>query len=523
MSNVKEVSFEEVAQHNTPDDAWVVISGRVYNVTKFAKFHPGGSKLLLDFAGQDATKDFNYFHAQRVMDKYGPKLYIGDLKDREEEPANPFAAMLPDTYGELVPFGDPSWYQGWRSPYYTDSHKKFRKAIREFMDAEVTPNIGKWLEAEDIPKEVITKMAKIGFLQSCIKGVWNKEYFGDVLPGGVRPEEFNWFHFIIAITELSRGGSLGFVWATTAGINIGLAPVLNFGAKHLKDLVAADCANGRKYIALAITEPWAGSDVSALKTSAKLTPDGKHYIVNGIKKWITNGTWANYYTTAVRTGGEGMGGISLLLIDRSTPGISVKKMKCQGVLGSGTAFIVFEDVKVPVDYRIGDEGKGFKYIMKNFNTERFYIVLQALAASRLCYEDAFKYAHKRKTFGKKLIDHPVIRNKLAHMARQIEPIQSWTENTANQLNQLSASEQVKYLAGSIALMKAHSTIVFEYCTREAIQIFGGAGYTRGGQGERVERLHRDVRGVAIPGGSEEILLDLGVRQAQKLYPAVPKL
>jgi len=231
--------------------------------------------------------------------------------------------------------------------------------------------------------------------------------------------------------------------------------------------------------------------------------------------------FADFFTIAVRTGGPGMGGISLLLLERGMPGLETRQMKCSGVWTSGTTYITFEDVKVPVENLIGKENQGFKYIMYNFNHERFGIIVQAVRFARVCLEEAFTYAHKRKTFGKKLIDHPVIREKIAQMARRVESSHTWMESIAYQLCVLSREEQFK-LGGPIALMKAQSTQTFEFCAREAAQIFGGLAYTRGGQGEKVERLSREVRAYAIPGGSEEIMLDLAVRQAMKTYGAQQK-
>jgi len=290
---------------------------------------------------------------------------------------------------------------------------------------------------------------------------------------------------------------------------------LNFGSKYLRDKVVGPCIKGAKVVCLCITEPAAGSDVARIETAAKKTADGKHYIVNGEKKWITNGTYADYFTVAVRTGGEGMGGISLLLIERSMPGVTTRHMPCSGMWASGTAYVTLEDVKVPVENLIGEENKGFKCIMYNFNHERWGFVVQANRFARCCLEEAFTYAHKRQTFGKRLIDHPVIRTKLAHMTRQIEATHAWLESSTQQLKVMKKEEANQKMGGSIAFLKAQASQTFEFCAREASQIFGGLAYTRGGQGEKVERLYREVRAYAIPAGSEEIMLDLGVRQAMR--------
>ena len=268
---------------------------------------------------------------------------------------------------------------------------------------------------------------------------------------------------------------------------------------------------------MCITEPYAGSDVANIRCEAKKDPTGRFYIVTGEKKWITNGIWADYFTVAVRTGGKGSSGISLLVIEKSMKGVECKRMDCMGVWASGTTFITFDEVRVPVENLIGNENEGFKYIMHNFNHERWGFVVQANRFARVCYEEAFTYAHRRRTFGQRLIDHAVIRHKLAEMIRQIEATHNLLENITYQMNTLSEEQKPKMLAGITALAKVQATKVFEFCAREAAQIFGGASYVRGGQGEKVERLYRDVRAYAIPGGSEEIMLDFGVRDSMKQF------
>jgi len=378
------------------------------------------------------------------------------------------------------------------------------------------PNCFAWDEAKAIPKEIWQKCYQAGWLPAVVGPPWPSQYVGNQLMGGIKPEEFDAFHELILIDEVSRCGSGGVLWALFGGLSIGLPPVMLFGSDYLKQKVAAGCLKGEKIICLAITEPYAGSDVASLRCSAKKTADGKHYIVNGEKKWITNGVFADYFTVAVRTGGKGMGGISLLLIEKEFPGVTTRQMKCSGVWPSGTTYITFEDVQVPVENLIGVENQGFKYVMYNFNHERWGIVVQAARFARVCLEEAFVYGHKRKTFGKRLVDHPVIRDKIAQMARRVEATQAWLEQVTFQMVTMAKKDQGK-LGGPIALLKAQSTMSFEFCAREAAQIFGGLAYTRGGQGEKVERLSREVRAYAIPGGSEEIMLDLGTRQAMKAY------
>merc|ERR1719330_2094595 len=230
---------------------------------------------------------------------------------------------------------------------------------------------------------------------------------------------------------------------------IGLPPVLKWATPEIKQLVGGPCLKAEKVICLAITEPTAGSDVANLRTSAK--KEGDHYILNGEKKWITNGIFADYFTVACRTGGPGMGGISLLLVERGMPGLTTRKMKCSGVWSSGTTYITFDDVKVPKGNLLGKENKGFQYIMQNFNHERFGICAMTNRFSRVCLEESLKFANKRKTFGKTLIQHPVIRWKIAEMARHIEASHSWLEWVTYQMNTMGKVEANLKLGGHTAL------------------------------------------------------------------------
>jgi len=220
---------------------------------------------------------------------------------------------------------------------------------------------------------------------------------------------------------------------------------------------------------------------------------------------------ADFYTTAVRTGNAGMGGISLLLIEKGTPGITLKKIKTAGWLSSNTALIIFEDVKVPVKNLIGIENQGFLAIMMNFNMERLVGIVMSVRASRICIEEAITYARARKTFGKRLIDSQVIRHKIAKMAYDTEAIWTQVEFVSYQMQKNPNNANI---AGFIAMLKVQVTRNLEYCAREASQVLGGNSCLRTGVGAKVERIYRDVRIGAIGGGSEEVMLDLAMRQAK---------
>eukprot|EP00996_Jenningsia_fusiforme_P001715 NODE_2580_length_1163_cov_12.624776_g2359_i0.p1 GENE.NODE_2580_length_1163_cov_12.624776_g2359_i0~~NODE_2580_length_1163_cov_12.624776_g2359_i0.p1 ORF type:complete len:290 (-),score=60.35 NODE_2580_length_1163_cov_12.624776_g2359_i0:294-1034(-) len=227
-----------------------------------------------------------------------------------------------------------------------------------------------------------------------------------------------------------------------------------------------------------------------------------------MKKWISGGTMADYFMTVVRTGGPGMGGISLLLLEADMPGIHIRKMETQFDNAHSTTFITLEDVRVPVKNLIGPENGGFILLMNNFNHERLVLAIGACRMARVCYEQAIKYAMDRETFGKKLVQHPVIRYKLAEMVRQIEALHDFNERVTFQFAKGVPDHK---LGPQCALLKVQASKTIEFCAREASQIFGGSSIVKEGRGKIVERIYRQVRMFAIPGGSEEILLDFAMR------------
>lgn len=238
-----------------------------------------------------------------------------------------------ETFGNQIPFTEPYWYQGFHSPYYTDQHKAFRAKVRKFVEEEIKPNVDKWIKT-GYPPELHQRSYELG-LQGII---YPKAY------GGTMPDDFDSFYELIFVDEMARMGGGG-VLGQAAINSMALPPIIHFGSDYLKDLVLRDVITGKKFCSLAISEPYAGSDVAGLRTTAKR--EGDHYIVNGQKKWITGGMMADFFTTAVRTGDEGMGGISLLLLHKDMPGLSVRKMETQFDNSHSTTMVTMEDVKVP--------------------------------------------------------------------------------------------------------------------------------------------------------------------------------
>ena len=498
---------EEVARHSAPGNALVIIDQNVYDVSKFAAAHPGGDRFLLELAGQDATRTFYQLHRKEVLAKLGPGLLVGTLDG--SDPAGEVEPLL-----SSVPFAEAMWSRdGHASPYYNESHRRFQRAIRAFL-RDIQPEADRSETDGRVPTpELFRKLGDFGLLASRI-GVLGVRHLprGVALPGGVRPDEFDDFHELIAHEEMGTLGTPAFTNGLGGGMVIGLPPVLAFGRPELAQRVAEDVLSGRRQIALAVSEPFAGSDVAAIRTTATRTADGRHYVLHGVKKWITNGTFAHYFVTAVRTGGDGMRGISLLLVERGE-GLSTEQIKVMYGSAAGTALVTLDGVRVPVENLLGEEHAGFRCIMYNFNHERWLMNASMLRGSRAMLEECFKWAHQRETFGDKLTDKPVIRAKLARMAAVVESAHAWLEALTFQMTRMTHDEQVLHLAGPIALHKLFTTRTATMVADEAAQIFGGRALTQTGMGRYCERFWRSVKFGAILGGSEEIMADLGIKQA----------
>ncbi|KAL9949184.1 Isobutyryl-CoA dehydrogenase, mitochondrial [Verticillium nonalfalfae] len=417
-------------------------------------------------------------------------------------------------FGSPLPFAEAPWARGCPSPYYKESHRRLRQAMRAWVDKHLLPHVQDWEIAATLPDGLYEQAAKDGLLMPMASGAkvhpeWKGKY---PIIGDVPAVEWDGFHDLIIHDEFGRIGGIGVENGLVGGVTLAVPALQKFGSEKLKKTVVHDILSGRARIALAITEPEAGSDVQGLQTEARLSDDGSHFIINGQKKWITSGMYSNYFLALVK---ETTGDMTLLVIPR-TEGLTTRHMTMSGSTAAGTAFVDLDEVHVPIDMVVGERGKGFKYIVSNFNHERLFIGFQALRCARVCLEDSISYSLSRETFGKKLVEHPVIRFKFANMSRETEALQSWIESLIYQLSQLAPAEADLLLAGTTAQLKAHSGIVLEHVVREAVQILGGIGLTRGGRGERVERIWRDVKAITVPGGSEEILLDLATRRALKI-------
>ncbi|KAK6072676.1 hypothetical protein SCUP234_02865 [Seiridium cupressi] len=425
-----------------------------------------------------------------------------------------------------IPFSEPPWLLGLPSPIYTDSHRKWQAAIRPFIDEHLHSRAREWERAETVPEHVFADFAKANMLIPALPAplpvAWLKRLGIHDFLGVLKVEDFDYLHGLIFADEMARSGLAGPAGSLTTGFAFGIPPLLKFGDKQLQEKFLPELLRGQKRSCIAITEPDAGSDVANITTTAVKSKCGRFYLVTGTKKWITNGIWTDNSTMAVRTGPEGSGaaGLSMLVVPlKNTPGVSMRRLKVGGQISAGTTYIELDDVKVPVENLIGEEGQGMRYVMTNFNHERLSIAVGTTRYARVALSAAFEYVLKREAFGKPLMDQPVVRHRLAKAGALLESQSAWVEQFAYQMTKLKKDDADRELGGLTGLLKAQAGIVLKECADTAVLLFGGNGYTRSGQGEIAEMIWREVPGARIPGGSEDVMLDLAVRQLVKLYKA----
>ena len=368
--------------------------------------------------------------------------------------------------------------------YFTEEHQIFRTSVRKFVEREIKPHIDHWEDEELFPVELYKKAADAGFL-----GLEYPEAYG-----GSPCDKF----MNIAYTEeMIRAGSVGLV-AGLGSYSIAMPPVLSMGTEKQKQKFLVSVLKGEKISALGITEPNAGSDVANIRTRA--VRNGDHYIVNGSKTFITSGCRAHFITTAVRTGGAGYKGVSLLMIDSSTPGFTVaKKIRKMGWNASDTAELSFVDCRVPVENMLGGEGQGFVGIMINFQNERLALAVMAHAVAELALEESIKYAKTREAFGRTLSGFQVTRHKLVDMATKVEVAKQFNYRVAAKMQ--AGQDSIR----DVSMAKNFACEVCDKVVYDAVQIHGGYGYARE---YLVERLYRDSRILGIGGGTTEIMKEI---------------
>lgn len=378
-----------------------------------------------------------------------------------------------------------------RSPFSTPERAAFRQTLRDFVATEVTPFAAEWDEAGAIPWELHAKVGALGVWGFGIEEKYGGLGFDDCFMRSIYNEEFS---------LCGAGG----ICAALNGRMISIEPIARLANEEIKARALGDIVSGRAGSCLGITEPSGGSDVAAMRTTARRSSDGEHFILNGCKTFITGGMTADFFVVGARTGGAGLGGISLFFVDRDTPGFERAPLeKKMGWWASDQATLYFTDCRVPKSHLMGQENRGFLAIMENFNYERVGLIAGCLGMMRACLAESISWARERKTFGAPLIQHQVIRHKLAEMSARIDAVDAYHNQICWSINEGHMP------VAEISKCKFFTTKQLEYVASEAMQILGGAGYLRGGP---VERIYREVKVMAIGGGSEEIMRDLAVRQ-----------
>ena len=373
--------------------------------------------------------------------------------------------------------------------YFGELHQQVRRSVRLFVEREMTPQVDAWEESGSIPRELHLKAAEAGLL-----GVGYPEEWGG--SGG------DLFLQIAVTEELMRCGSAGACVALQGSLSIALPPILSHGSEVQKARFVPPVLAGEKIAALAISEPGCGSDVGALTTRAVLS--GDHYLVSGSKTFISSGCRADQLTCAVRTGGEGPEGISLLVIPSDTPGYSTSQpLRKMGWWASDTAQIFFDQCPVPVSHLIGAENAGFKVIMANFQFERLLLSVMANSTAALALQLATQYAREREAFGRRVGEFQVTRHKLVDMATELEVSREFTYRVAARMS--AGQDQIT----EVSMAKNFACSMCDRVTHAAVQIFGGYGCMRE---YPVERLYRDSRILSIGGGTTEVMKEIIARR-----------
>ena len=377
--------------------------------------------------------------------------------------------------------------------YFTPDHEQFRATLREFIAREITPNVHEWDEAGTFPRALYGRVAELG-----VQGLGYPEEYGGT------PADL--FYQLVVAEEFARCGGGG-VQASLNSHSIALPPILKAGSEEIKRRVIPPVLAGQKIAALAVTEPSGGSDVANLRTTA--VRDGDHYVVNGEKTFITSGMRADFITTAVRTDPsvKGAGGISVLVIDGDTPGLTRTALQKMGWWSSDTAHLHFDHCRVPVANLVGEENKGFKIVMNNFNSERLLMSALACGYAEVCLQEALDWTRQRTLAGSALSERQVVRHKLMDMTLRIDAARALLYDLAYRIEHGLA--RPAQLVARVCLAKVQATQAMQFCADQAVQLLGGMGFMRG---TKSERIYREVKVMMIGGGSEEVMKDLAARQ-----------
>lgn len=369
--------------------------------------------------------------------------------------------------------------------YFTEEHQLFRKSLQDFLQKEVVPHIEKWENTGTIERFIWKKFGDMG-------------YFGLASPEAYGGLDLDLFYTVILLEELQKINSGGFAAAIWAHCYLAMTHVNKEGDHNIKQQYLAPSISGDKIGCLAVTEPFGGSDVAGMRTTA--VKQGDSYIINGSKTFITNGVFCDYMVVAAKTNPElGNKGISMFIIDKEISGVSVSKLDKLGWRASDTAEIAFDNVVIPATNLMGEEGKGFSYIMQHFSLERLVMGVNAHARAEYALEYALQYMSDRKTFGKSIDQYQALRHSYSDLYSEMEVCKEYNYSVAYRLN------KGEYVVKEATISKLQSTKMADKVVYQCLQFLGGYGYM---EDYPMARLFRDSRLGPIGGGTSEILREI---------------
>lgn len=371
------------------------------------------------------------------------------------------------------------------SMYFTEEHQLFRQSLKNFLQKEVVPHIEKWEKSGTIERFIWSKFGEMG-------------YFGLATPAEYDGLDLDLFYTVILLEELQKINSGGFAAAIWAHAYLAMTH-LNKEANHEQKVkYLQPSVRGKKIGCLCVTEPFGGSDVAGMRTTA--IKEGDNYVLNGSKTFITNGVYSDYMIVAAKTNPElGNKGISMFIVDSKTKGVSVSKLNKLGWRASDTAEIAFDNVIVPASNLMGEEGKGFPYIMQHFALERLVMGINAHARAEFALDYALQYMSERKTFGKTINKYQALRHRYADLYADMEICKVYNYSVAYKLN------KGEYAVKEATISKLRSTKMADEVAYDCLQFLGGYGYM---EDYPMARLFRDSRLGPIGGGTSEILREI---------------
>ena len=371
------------------------------------------------------------------------------------------------------------------STYFTEEHNLFRKSLQDFLQKEVVPNVDHWEKLGEIDKSVWKKFGDMGFF-----GLHYPEAYGGM--------NLDLFYTVVLLEELQKVNSGGFAAAVWAHVYLAMTHLNAEGDEAIKQKYLVPSITGDKIGCLCITEPFGGSDVAGMRTTA--VKNGEHYIINGSKTFITNGVYSDYLVVAAKTSPElGNKGISIFVLDREMPGVSATKLDKLGWNASDTGEIAFDNVKVPISNLLGKENMGFSYIMQHFSLERLIMGVNAHARAEYALEYALHYMSERHAFGKSINQFQALRHNMADLYTEMEICKEFNYAVTNKLN------NGEYVVKQATMSKLKSTKMADEVIYQFLQFLGGYGYM---ENYPLARLLRDSRLGPIGGGTSEILREI---------------